>query len=155
MSIYNWSDRYYQQLFSEFNISSEDFITKASATDLNTLLDQLVDYGIYQMYAEELWMRNNQFPGLTKHSAVHERICRKVLAIQKEVHDRSRPLSLEILSDLHTLLKCHILVSDGIITDFIVHREEDIVRQQTTTAIAGVVFHETANAEVFAHELEL
>jgi len=104
MSIYNWSDlysigvtkldRYHQQLFSEFNISSEDFITKASATDLNTLLDQLVDYGIYQMYAEELWMRNNQFPGLTKHSPVRERICRKVLAMQKEVRDRNGPLSL-------------------------------------------------------------
>ncbi len=136
MLISSWNERYslgfakldshHQQLFSRFNITPEDFIAKASATDLKSLLDQLVEYGIYQNYAEEMWMQKNRFPGLDKHRVVHERISRRILAIQKEVREENGPLSLEILSALHLLLKCHIDSSDEKITAFIVAREKQL-----------------------------
>lgn len=128
-SITDWHDRYaigipeldsrYQHLFFLFNTNSDGFIDYASANDLHTIFDQLIDYARYQFFAEERWMHYHLFPSLANHEEAHSTILTKVSDIYNEFSGGIWPLSLDILEVMHLWLKTHILSSDEEIDDFI------------------------------------
>ena len=128
-SVTDWNDRYaigipevdsrYQYLFFLFNTNSDGFIDYASANDLHTIFDQLVDYARYQFFAEERWMQHHLFPRLKSHENEHGGILTRASDIYQEFSHGIWPLSLEILEVMHLWIKAHILSSNEEIDDFV------------------------------------
>ena len=106
-------DEHHKHLVALLNMTYDGFTQGASRVEIAAVLDELVDYATYHFAAEEYWMGVNKYPYLTQHCEDHERFCKRVAEFQKEFHNGTSNLSLEVLQFINTWLNTHILKADA------------------------------------------
>lgn len=106
-------DEHHKHLVGLLNRTFEQCISGTSSKNLETVLDELIDYATYHFAAEEYWMREHKYPKLVEHRAEHSRFTARVVEIQKDYLSRKGHLSLEVLAFMKAWLTDHILKTDA------------------------------------------
>jgi len=142
MPLVTWSARYsigipqidahHRHMFFLLNKLHDDFVNRATAHIIGTLIDELSDYATYHFAAEERWMKANGYPAVEQHAREHDRFSLRIgeFAISYRRGDKS--LALEILSFLHSWLSGHILQADAEFGTFIAEEKSGILRATET-----------------------
>jgi len=121
------SDTHHRHLVVLLNTAYDKFVGKVAVAEFGAVLDELVDYATYHFNAEELWIRENEYPKIDEHIEMHKHFVRRITEIQKDfLHERNN-VPLEVLTFLAGWLSNHILVADA-----------DFCRFAASTGKAGV-----------------
>lgn len=116
-------DEHHRHLFDLLNKTYDMFIAGESKQRLSHLLDELIDYATYHFSAEEVLMKNNNYPLYEQHHELHQNFCQRVLEIQGDYTKGRTDLSLEVLSFLKNWITDHILVKDADYGHFIASKD--------------------------------
>lgn len=106
-------DNHHKQLVNLLNDTYDRFNEGARKDDLEALLEELSDYATFHFNAEEHWMEVNEYPGLAKQRAEHDKFSNRVAEIGQDLRKGKDGLTLEVLVSLVNWLKHHILELDA------------------------------------------
>lgn len=119
--IVDWQDRYsvgmteideqHQALFSAINRLWATIIGKGEAGAVRELLDELERYTISHFSAEEIFMRQMEYPDFDRHKKLHVMFTGRI-AQEREAVAQGKSVSLDLLHFLKDWLIEHILVED-------------------------------------------
>jgi len=76
------------------------------------ILDRLIQYTAVHFSHEERLMQQFGYPDYSAHKAEHDALTKKVIALQKDYHDRQMAITVELLQFLKDWLEHHISQSD-------------------------------------------
>ena len=117
----NWQDRYsvgmaeideqHKALFSTINRLWSVIVGKGEASVVLGLLDELERYTVQHFSAEEIFMRQVNYPDFEQHKKLHAQFVQRV-AQEKGNVVAGKSLSLDLLHFLKDWLIEHILVED-------------------------------------------
>jgi hemerythrin len=106
-------DEHHKHLISLLNDTYDLFIEGGKDSQLEEVLDGLIDYATYHFSLEEAWMRGQEYPQLAEHVLQHEDFSRRVKKFQMEFANGRSTVTLEVLSFLQRWLIDHIKYCDG------------------------------------------
>ncbi len=106
-------DAHHQKLVQLLNSSYYAFVADSHPQSLVRILDELSEYTVYHFSAEERWMLNHGYPGLTEHIKQHEAFKVKLAELQHARQNLNITLNNELFSFLADWLATHILESDA------------------------------------------
>jgi hemerythrin len=106
-------DKHHQHLVGLLNKSFDEFERNAPPKELESIINELVDYAAYHFAAEEQWMAQNAYPKLAEHAQMHDSFSSEVLAFQEDFIAGKVSLNLDLFSFLVDWLVGHILETDA------------------------------------------
>jgi len=134
MSIFTWSDSFlvriqeiddhHKHLVSLLNLTYDCFINNSSGHEIDSLVEDLIQYASYHFQAEVSSMTENDYPFLSEHQLEHDCFTRQALAFKALLHSGETAIELEILQFLKDWLADHILNSDKKYGYFVSSKEE-------------------------------
>lgn len=111
-------DEHHKHLVDLLNMTYDGFTFDAEHSELEAVLDHLIDYATYHFATEEHWMEIHKYPQRSHHIEEHERFSQRVVEIQKDFHHGKTNLNLEVMQFLKNWLTEHILSTDAAYGDF-------------------------------------
>ena len=111
-------DHHHKHLIGLMNNLHDGILSGESIETLGIILDEIGDYTSYHFRAEEDWMEEHMYPGLTWHRDQHSDFVSKVNNFKIDLMSGKMGLPLEVLSFLMTWLTDHILGSDANFRNF-------------------------------------
>lgn len=106
-------DEHHQHLVGLLNQAYDAFIAGAASDNVDTILDELVDYATYHFAAEEHWMLIQSYPKFAEHCAEHNKFTARVTEMMNDQHTDKKQLLLEVMTFLNSWLVKHIMHVDG------------------------------------------
>jgi hemerythrin len=133
-----WSDTYslgieqideqHRHLLSLLNETYDMFVADGKKVDIETLLDELINYATYHLYAEEQLMSQIDYTWAEEHLIEHADFIRRVKIHQKDFYSGRKTLSLELIVFLQEWLLEHIFISDKALAEALIQRGMQGVR---------------------------
>ncbi|MBJ6724542.1 bacteriohemerythrin [Geomesophilobacter sediminis] len=80
---------------------------------MGKVLDNLIQYTATHFKDEELLMKQHNFPDFDRHKKEHDQLVSQVLAVQKQFHSSSLPISSSVMEFLKNWLAKHIQGDDA------------------------------------------
>ncbi len=93
-------------------------VTNTTDQEINSILNELVQYTVIHFSVEESLMRIFNYPEYDAHKRHHEDLTKQVLEIQKKVISGEKKIDLELLNFLRAWLTNHIMGEDKLYTPF-------------------------------------
>lgn len=122
MSLLRWSDSYlvgheqvddeHRYLFTLINEFHDAFMERHARSDLDRLLNRLVEYTERHFRHEEALMREAGYPELARHAAIHESLVEKIFQLAEKFSNRAINPTRDTIGFLETWLTDHIVVED-------------------------------------------
>jgi len=106
-------DDHHKHLVYLLNLTYDGFTLGAGQDEILAVLDELADYATHHFAAEEYWMKEHEYSGLSQHSEEHEKFSNRVMEFQRDFHQGNTNLSFEVIQFLVSWLTTHILNSDA------------------------------------------
>ncbi len=123
MSVLEWNDSFligikqfdehHKHLVSLLNMTFDGVTTNAPKDELEAVLNELLDYTTYHFAAEELWMKEHNYPGLAIQVKEHGEFVRRIGEIVRDFHSGKSDVDLIVLNFLTDWLTEHILEKDS------------------------------------------
>lgn len=117
MAIAHWSPRFetgigtidaqHRTLFDAVNRLGEAFKAGTAQTQARECLDFLAGYAVDHFQAEEHFMRQMAYPGLTAHAEAHAQLLQEVRGLQAKLAE-GRAVTMDVAIFLADWLKHHI-----------------------------------------------
>lgn len=122
MSLLRWSESYlvgheqvddeHRYLFSLVNEFHDAFMERHARSDLDRLLNRLVDYTERHFRHEEALMRASGYPDIERHMAIHEALVEKIFQLAEKFSNKAVNPTRDTITFLETWLTDHIRVED-------------------------------------------
>lgn len=122
MSLLRWSESYlvghqqvddeHRYLFSMINEFHDAFMERHARSDLDRLLNRLVEYTERHFRHEEALMREAGYPDLERHMAIHESLVERIFQLAEKFSNRAVNPTRDTIAFLETWLTDHIRVED-------------------------------------------
>lgn len=106
-------DEHHKHLVCLLNMTCDGVTCGAEKSELEAVLDELIDYATYHFATEENWMTIHKFPGLPDHSEDHKRFVKWIVKTQQDFLNGKAMLGQEVIRFLNTWLADHILITDA------------------------------------------
>ena len=111
-------DQHHQRLVELLNKAYEEFKVGATVENMQSVIDQLVDYSAYHFDCEERWMADVSYHSLAKHKEEHAIFTSRILEFQNTLRQNGN-VSLELVSFLSNWVTHHILTTDAELGRFV------------------------------------
>lgn len=134
MSIFTWSDSFllriqdiddhHKHLVSLLNLTYDSFISNSTDHEIDSLVEDLIQYASYHFQAEVSSMIENNYPFIEEHKLEHDCFSKRAQEFKALLHSGETAIELEILQFLKDWLADHILNSDKKFGYFVSAKEE-------------------------------
>jgi hemerythrin len=111
-------DDHHKHLISLMNSLHSNFISESGREILGAVVRELTDYASYHFHAEENWMDEQKYAGLSKHRDEHTAFKKKIVEFQNDFQSGKTDLTMDVLIFLMKWLTEHILGSDAHFANF-------------------------------------
>ena len=138
MSLLRWSESYqvghqqvddeHRYLFSLVNDFHDAFMERQARSDLDRLLNRLVEYTERHFRHEEALMREAGYPELERHMTIHETLVEKIFQLAEKFSNRAINPTRETVAFLETWLTDHIRVEDMAFAVFVAAAQNGAAR---------------------------
>lgn len=106
-------DEQHKKLVGLLNKSYEAYKFGTSATNLETIINELIAYAAYHFSAEERWMAKQSYPKLADHEIEHRNFTDKVANFQRDLLAGKDTVSVKLFTFLANWVRTHILETDS------------------------------------------
>jgi hemerythrin-like metal-binding protein len=120
-------DAHHQHLISLINETTLCLEKGTSQTDLNIIINSLVDYAWYHFNAEEAWMKSQQYPQLEVHQKIHKEFSHTIQEFQGRLSAGEGAVAEELSTYLNFWLIDHIVICDSQYASFAGSRREPVL----------------------------
>lgn len=105
-------DDHHRHLINLLNKTYENAVRQLEKEKLGLVLVELIDYAKYHFRAEEVWLKEHDYPKLTQHCAEHHYFINRVQEMCEDYNKGNTALAQELLSFMKNWLSNHILGTD-------------------------------------------
>lgn len=105
-------DDQHKKLIAMINQLHEAMKAGKGATEIKTIVGEMIDYAKFHFESEEKLMAEHRFAGLASQKIEHGAFIKKTLEFQADLNSGKRTISIEVLNFLKDWLTNHILVND-------------------------------------------
>jgi len=129
-------DREHRYLFDLINRFHDGHRGGAEPRELQRMLNDLVQYSEEHFRHEEETMLENEYPGLSAHCGMHEKLYLAIFRLSEELAADSSSITMDTHSFLRNWLVSHILTHDLQFADYLATRAEQATRDQNASDAA-------------------
>ncbi|EAT16349.1 bacteriohemerythrin [Desulfuromonas acetoxidans] len=112
-------DDHHRHLIDLLNKTHDQITRRLEKEKLGLVLVELIEYAKYHFRAEEVWMKNLDYPKLKQHCAEHHYFINRVQEMCEDYNSGNTALAQELLSFMKNWLSSHILGTDREYSRFI------------------------------------
>jgi hemerythrin len=90
-----------------------------SDAELNSLLDQFIEYTFVHFVSEQVLMQRSGYPGLEMHRQQHDQLLQELRAVQTQTRSGEAHVNSDLATDLRGWLIIHIEGMDRAFADYL------------------------------------
>lgn len=114
-------DMHHQKMLHIINDFYSIVINGGQTEKIESILQQLIDYGQYHFTAEEKAFDKFNYPDREEHKAIHRAYSKKILSLQEKLKGNVKEVSITLMDFLEDWWINHINYIDKKYSDFLNH----------------------------------